>query len=282
MARFMRSNDVVFFEWASELLAMATSMPKVTGIVTRLHRYELYQWADQIRWESVDRLIVVSESKKDEFTARYPDVGHKIEVIPEAIAPSDFAPQEKHFEGNLGILCHLSPRKRVYDLILAFSELATADETYSLHIGGGPHSRYPEYLPVLESLVERLGIRDRVEFYGPIADPRAWYAKIDIFISNSYSEGLQVSPMEAMAAGCYCLSHNWAGADELLPEDQLFFSEREMIEKVRRYADMAPDQRVALRARLRNSVLTRFDIDRIGPLIQGVLEDVASLQMRAG
>src|SRR5687767_8222597 len=50
MQEFMRHNDVVFFEWASGLLATASHLPKSCGIVTRLHRYELYQWADKINW----------------------------------------------------------------------------------------------------------------------------------------------------------------------------------------------------------------------------------------
>ena len=46
LKNFLRSNDVVFFEWASELLARASQMPKQCGIVTRLHRYEMYEWVD--------------------------------------------------------------------------------------------------------------------------------------------------------------------------------------------------------------------------------------------
>ena len=48
----MKANDVVFFEWASELLAVATHQKKVCGIVTRLHRYEMYEWANRINWET--------------------------------------------------------------------------------------------------------------------------------------------------------------------------------------------------------------------------------------
>src|SRR5688572_14549012 len=63
LQNFLRGSDVVFFEWASELLATASHLPKACGIVTRLHRYEMYQWADRINWDAVDRLIVVSQAK---------------------------------------------------------------------------------------------------------------------------------------------------------------------------------------------------------------------------
>ena len=51
---FMRENDAIFFEWGSELLALATSLPKTCGIVTRLHRYDIYEWYDKVDWRAVD------------------------------------------------------------------------------------------------------------------------------------------------------------------------------------------------------------------------------------
>ena len=84
LAAFLQENDVVFFEWASELLAIVSHMPKTCGIVTRLHRYELYQWADKINWDAVDKIILVSKSKEEEFTHRFPRQADKTEVVYEA------------------------------------------------------------------------------------------------------------------------------------------------------------------------------------------------------
>jgi hypothetical protein len=50
----LRHSDLCFFEWASELLAIATHMPRYCPIVTRLHAFELYAWASRINWERVD------------------------------------------------------------------------------------------------------------------------------------------------------------------------------------------------------------------------------------
>src|SRR5438094_934188 len=77
------------------------------------------------------------------------------------------------------------------------------------------------------SLVKRLGLQDRVQFDGYIKDPASWFSKLDIFVSNSYSEGLQVAPMEASASGCYCVAHHWDGAEDYLSSDSLFLSEQE-------------------------------------------------------
>jgi glycosyltransferase involved in cell wall biosynthesis len=110
---FLNANDVVFFEWASELLAEASHLPKRAPIVTRLHRYELYKWVDRINWPAVDRIILVSETKKAEFLARFPDQASKITVIPVGVDPQKFQLRSGTFQGNIGILCHLTPRKRV-------------------------------------------------------------------------------------------------------------------------------------------------------------------------
>src|SRR5512134_1054237 len=84
LSSLLRDNQVVFFEWASELLVAASQMKKTCGIVTRLHRYEMYQWVDQVNWEAVDQVILVSQAKRQEFNARFPKYAGKVVVIPEA------------------------------------------------------------------------------------------------------------------------------------------------------------------------------------------------------
>ena len=272
--RLLTENDVVFFEWASELLAYASRLPKSCGIVTRLHRYELYHWADQIHWDAVDRIIVVSQAKKDEFTRRFPEQGDKLVVIPEAVSLSKFDLHEKPFGGDLGILCRLTPRKRVYELILAFYELNQRESGYTLHIGGGRHPRFGDYYQALRQLVIELKLEDRVIFYGDITHAPEWYSKIDIFISNSYSEGLQVSPMEAIASGCYCLSHRWGGAEELLPEENLYYTEQELISKILDYAQASPEIQKARRQKLVYKLHDCFDMEKVKVQIRSVIEEV--------
>lgn len=273
---FLKSNHVVFFEWASELLAAASAEPKRCGIVTRLHRYELYRWADRINWGIVDRVILVSEAKRKEFVGRFPGQASKVVVIPEAISLEKFHPEARVFRGDLGVLCNLSPRKRVYETILAFSEASRNGADLRLHIGGGPHPAFPEYEAVLRTLVAKLGLERRVTFYGHVPNPSEWYRNIDVFLSNSYSEGLQVAPMEAIASGRYCLSHRWDGADELLPSDSLFSTERELIERIAGYCESSEDKRRALREHQLAIVQERFDVNKTKVRIRQLVEEVGS------
>jgi glycosyltransferase involved in cell wall biosynthesis len=270
---FYTSNQVVFFEWASEALANASrELPKTCGVAARLHRYEMYRWADRINWDWVDRLIVVSEAKRKEFAERFPAHGHKAVVIPEAISLDRFEFQPRPFSGEIGILCHLTPRKRVYELILAFHELVRRQPGFRLHIGGGEHVMFRDYYRALHTLVRDLGLQERVIFYGPVQDPPAWYRQLDIFISNSYSEGLQVSPMEAIASGRYCLSHRWEGADELLPADSLYWTENELVDAILGYAGLSEAGRQEQITRQRARVKECFDIERIKVQVREVVE----------
>lgn len=272
MTKFMSANDVVFFEWAGELLVLASHLPKTCGLAVRIHRIDMYDWMDHVNWETVDKIILVSNAKKEEFSQKLPAHAGKIVVIPEAVSPQRFKPLEKKFEGSLGILCHLKPRKRVYDLVLSFYELAQKRSDLHLYIGGDMRPRYLDYYGSLQRLVRELNLHERVTFDGHVQDPENWYHKIDIFISNSYSEGLQVSPMEAISSGCYCLSHFWDGADELLPEENLFYTGTEFQEKVLQYCDLPDSEKRDKRKQLQNMVRERFNLDKTKVQIRELVE----------
>lgn len=273
LSAFCAANDVVFFEWASALLAEATHLPKVCPIVTRLHRYEMYKWVDHINWAAVDKIILVSQTKKAEFLARFPEQEAKISVIPVGVDPKKFQLRTRPFQGNIGILCHLTPRKRVYDLILAFSDLLADRPDLRLHIGGGAHVSHADYHEAMHHLVHQLKIEDKVIFYGNVTDTANWYQEIDIFISNSYSEGLQVAPMEAMASGCYTLSHAWAGAEELLPEANLYLTDRQLQRKILEYCEAPASVQREEQARMRAIICDQFDVNQAKTKVRRLLEE---------
>lgn len=262
LTKFVQSNDVVFFEWASHLLVEATQLPKCSGIVTRLHRYEMYKWVNRINWEAVDKIILVSQAKRQEFINRFPDQASKAIVVTEGVDPTKFQFKAKKFSGDIGILCHIAPRKRVYELVLAFSELVKERNDLHLHIGGDIKAIQDAYYFAIQDVVKKLNLQDKVTFHGHIKDPSNWYHNIDILISNSYSEGLQVSPMEAMASGCFCLSHHWAGAEELLPEQYLYYTDRQLQEKILKYCDLSEEKKLKEKSFMRSIVCEKFNVHK--------------------
>lgn len=272
LKQLLTQNDVVFFEWASELLLAASKLPKTCGIVTRLHRYEMYQWVDQINWAAVDKIILVSKAKRDEFIQRFPQHAEKVAVIFEGVSLEKFPFRPKPYGGDIGILCHLTPRKRVYELILDFYELTQQDSHFHLHIGGDTHPSHHDYMEAMQDAVRKLGIQNRITFYGPVSNTSDWYKNIDIFISNSYSEGLQVALLEAMASGCYCLSHQWAGVDELLPSENLYFTGSTLNAKLRAFDQKTDEEKQALKSSMRDLVAKHCDMENIKKQIRLVIE----------
>ena len=283
LQKFLQRNDVVFFEWASELLVAASRLPKVCGIVTRIHRYEMYRWVDKIDWNVVDKIIVVSEAKRKEFSDRFPDHARKLAVVPEATSLEKFSPHPRPFRGNIGILGNLTPRKRVYELILTLYELRQKRNDLHLHVGGGIRGAFRDYYHALQYLVKDLKLEEHVTFYGNVSNPADWFHNIDIYVSNSYSEGLQVSPMEAMASGCYCLAHRWGGANELLPEEYLFYTDSELQRKIEQYCDMSAEEKQLQHCRMRDIVMNNFDLNQTILKINDIVtEVVGSAEVKFG
>ena len=137
----LRRNDICFFVWASELLMHASHMPKQCAIVTRLHSFELYEWAPKINWDAVDKIILISHAMQRQFVTLYPDQQHKTEVVYNGRSLDAFSPPDKKdFTFRLGMLCHIKPIKRIYEVILMLYELRQKGYKATLSIAGEAQS----------------------------------------------------------------------------------------------------------------------------------------------
>lgn len=272
LGSFMRSCDVVFFEWASYLLCEATQLPKSCPVVVRLLGYELYEWAPKINWERVDLIIVLLEEVKLRFSERYPDHGHKCVVIPVGLDLTRYDPTPQPYRGHVGILGYITPRKRVYELILAFAEMLGAGLDLHLFIAGAyPESQEYDYAPI-PRLPEKLGIADRVHIQGYVPDTAQWLKTIDVFVSNSYHETQHVALQEAMASGCYCLTHFWDGAEEFMPREYLFGTNRELVEKVAAFHRLPSEQKTHQQREMRRLVERFCDSRNVTPAVLNAID----------
>ncbi|MCB0110355.1 MAG: glycosyltransferase family 4 protein, partial [Caldilineaceae bacterium] len=272
----LHRNDLCFFEWASDLLVRASHMPKQCTIVTRLHSYELYRWAPKINWDAVDKVILVSKTMQSLFTDLYPQHAHKTVDVYNGKSLVDFSPPaQRDFHFNIGMLCNIKPVKRIYEVILMFHELIQDGHDAHFYIAGSPVGDL-RYATAIYRLVDKLGLQERVIFDGYVTDTPSWLQKIDIFVSNSFWEGQQVSLLEAMSSGCYCLSHWWAGAEEMLPMENLFFAESELRQKIIRYANMNATEQACHQHQLRTIASEKFDISRTKVQIRQIIAEMAA------
>jgi glycosyltransferase involved in cell wall biosynthesis len=211
-----------------------------------------------------------------QFIARYPRCADKLRVVYNGVPLQRFTPVTQPAALELGMLCTVEPRKRLYEAIIMFDGLRRQHRDGArLHIGGGWSGDWTsqEYYQVLCRMVKRLGLDDQVVFHGHVPDTPGWLRQIDVFISNSYREGQQVALLEAMAAGCCCFAHVWDGADEVLPPEHLYTTDVELQRKVVEYAQQPEDERRARRARMRAIAEERFDIETTKARIRAVIDE---------
>lgn len=115
----------------------------------------------------------------------------------------------------IGTVCRLHDRhKRVSDLILAFSSLASElPELRLLIVGDGPDRS------MLAGLATQCGVADRVHFAGYHADPAPYYHLMDIFALPSAFEGFGRVFVEAAWCGLPCIGTSVGGITDAIDHE---------------------------------------------------------------
>ena len=275
LGSFLRTNDVVFFEWAGYLLGQASRLPKRGRIVARMHSVELATATEQVCWAGVDRLIVLTNTLYHRLHALIPSLPLVV-VIANGVDLQRFCFNPRNFQYRLGMVCNLLPIKRVYEVVLCVHELRQAGHPFTLRVAGSSgDGEARRYAWALETVVKKLNLSGAVRFDGFVSNIPDWLADVDVFLSNSYWEGQQVALLEAMASGCYCLGHCWDGIEEILPPDNIYVTDSELRAKLIRYAALSDEARHTLQAQMRAIAEEKFDERRMVNQIVELIEQVA-------
>ena len=259
---FLDKHEAVFFEWAGPLAALGSRLSSHTRRYVRVHRTELFTNINSLDWSSFERIIFVSHSMRKYFLEHFPEECGRTTVIHNGVDLERFRPNSKPFQWRIGMLGNLTPRKRVYDIICTLAEYSS-DLPWRLIVGGDPLPSNIDYWKALQDLVKTLRIEDRVEFQGLVSDPAEWWSTIDVCVSASYSEGQQVALLEAMASGCFCLSHAWSGVEEILPPEYIFTTGFEFKSKLLSYAESTKQEKRLTLESLRKIAEEHFDQRRM-------------------
>jgi glycosyltransferase involved in cell wall biosynthesis len=140
-----------------------------------------------------DHVISVNE----EHVPLLAETHDSVSCIPNGVDLDRFDVDEPTHDGRIVFLGRLAPKKRVSDLVKAFARIEDDyPETELVVVGEGPRKEQ------LEALTADLGLTDRVEFTGRVADeeiPR-YYASAQVFVLPSVWEGHPLTLLEAWAA----------------------------------------------------------------------------------
>ncbi len=113
----------------------------------------------------------------------------------------------------VGALGNIRPAKDYPNLLRAAAVVCAARPNVRFAIVGDQRS--PLTGP-LRSLIEELGLADRVTLVGFRDDPASFVASFDLFVSGSRSEGLPLSVLEAMALGTPVVATSCGGVPEIV------------------------------------------------------------------
>jgi glycosyltransferase involved in cell wall biosynthesis len=111
----------------------------------------------------------------------------------------------------VGLVSRLIPHKGVKTFLLAVASLRQVGLAPQVLIAGDGPSRVE-----LEVLVEELGLMGQVRFLGFIDDMVSFYAALDVFVLSSFSEGMPLALIEAMAAGVPVVATRTGGVEEVV------------------------------------------------------------------
>lgn len=194
-------------------------------IVTTLHGTDItlvgshpfYKPAVTFSINKSDAVTSVSQSLKDD-TLRLFDIKNEIHVIPNFI---DLSKYKTHFSDcqreimatdSEKIITHISnfrKVKQIPDIIKIFYNIQKEIPAKLMMVGEGPEKEEAE------QLCDKLGIADKVVFFGNSNEIDKILCFSDLFLLPSITESFGLAALEAMASGVPVISSNTGGIPEV-------------------------------------------------------------------
>ncbi|MCK8481408.1 N-acetyl-alpha-D-glucosaminyl L-malate synthase BshA [Psychroserpens algicola] len=255
-------------------------------IVTTLHGTDItlvgshpfYKPAVTFSINKSDAVTSVSQSLKED-TLRLFDIKKEINVVPNFI---DLTKHEPNFTDcqrammatdNEKIITHISnfrKVKQIPDVIKIFNTIQKKIPAKLMMVGEGPE-REPA-----ERLCEKLGISDKVVFFGNSNEIDKILCFSDLFLLPSLTESFGLSALEAMASGVPVISSNTGGIPEVNEHGfSGYLSEINDVDDMSKNAIyiLSDDQRLAAFKSNAKAVAQKFGIHKIVPQYEAIYED---------
>tara|TARA_B100000586_G_scaffold262225_1_gene230234 strand:- start:1270 stop:2289 length:1020 start_codon:yes stop_codon:yes gene_type:complete len=264
--------DIVFVEFADETLALSSKWKGRKKLVTRLHRYELFN-LPKANWNSVDMVVVVNDWMAKNLEEKLPQMQGKIVTIHNFIDFDYWRPRENITKSNqISIVGNIEPRKGHDKALVAFSKILKEKSELTLNIIG--RSKDFRYYKELEKIVKDLKIQDKVKFHGFSNDLRRDLQESDIILSFSQHESTHLTLFEGLSCGAWPLSLNWSGVEEFLPLENIFSDDSKFIEKVESFYSLNDNERTEKVKILSKKVLPKFSKPDPREQLSSILLDV--------
>ena len=203
------------------LQEVGINIPIVTTLhgtdITLVGSHPFYRSAVTFSINKSDAVTSVSQSLKKD-TLRLFDITGEIKVVPNFIDVQKYKTDFEDCQRELmatndeKIITHISnfrPVKRIGDIINIFYKVQQKTPAKLMMVGDGP-----ERLDA-ERLTRKLGIADKVVFFGKSNEIDKILCFSDLFLLPSETESFGLAALEAMASGVPVVSSNSGGIPEV-------------------------------------------------------------------
>jgi glycosyltransferase involved in cell wall biosynthesis len=217
--------DVVICEWAvGNAVWYSHNVRHGQRLLVRLHRMELEtSFPAEVRFDAVERVVVVSELFRDRAVAQLGWPAERIIVVPNWVDTLVLdRPKLPDARFHLGLLGWIPQRKRVDRALDVLERLIRDDDRWRLHLGGPlPWDLRWVWMRLAEreyftDELDRIRLspvlRRAVSIDGHLHNVASWLRGIGFVLSPSDDESFHLAPAEGMASGAVPVIWPWVTA----------------------------------------------------------------------
>lgn len=202
------------------IAALASRVCKTPLVLTRHLTYQL-SGLHRLTFKQAKRIIAVSKGVSESLLKSGFISPEKVSTIYNGVDVDKLGKIEKaNSDLVVTTIGELREHKGQEDFIRATAIVAEKYPNVKFLIIGKDNSANQSYQIILENLVEKLNLKDKVIFTGWLEKPSEIYAAFDIFVSSARSEPFGLVIAEAMASGKAVVATKTVGAKELLIDNE--------------------------------------------------------------
>ena len=162
-------------------------------------------------------LVVLSKEWRDFFVSIgiAPD---KIVIMTNSVFMPELSEKKTKDKLTALYLSRIEKRKGVFELIDAIDSNSGLKEKFRFVIAGPKTDSYEE----INQRVKSWGLSDYVEMPGPLVgvDKHVAYSNADVYLLQSFAEGMPIGLLEAMSYGLVCISTPVGGIPDVIQDRQ--------------------------------------------------------------
>ncbi|WP_438482264.1 glycosyltransferase [Oleiharenicola lentus] len=196
--------------------AFRAKIPVVIHVEHNCERYSFWRrWQTRQLARATSATVCVSHGVADHLrTHRL--ASERLEIIHNGVDPAFFVKEMPSFAArnpDIVMAARFARQKDHPTLIRAAHRLVQSGWSGRLLLAGGGNQRHRT---ACEKLVQKLGIAERVNFLGQVSDITSLYHRCRVAVLSTHYEGMPLSLVEYMAAGCAAVASDIPGVTDVI------------------------------------------------------------------